>query len=84
MKPSSAGSSVMAASTVSTTVTAAPSAIPVTSPRPSVVMPSSAATTVKPANTTARPEVFMAVPIDSRALVPDIRFPRCRLTMNRA
>lgn len=84
MNPSSAGSRVTAESTVATTVTAAPSAIPVTSPNPSVVMPSSAATTVSPAKTTARPEVFRAVAIESPTPIPAIRFPRCRFTMNSA
>ncbi|MGX1472335.1 UNVERIFIED_CONTAM: hypothetical protein RKD50_001143 [Streptomyces canus] len=82
--PSSAGSKVMAARTVSTTVTAAPMAMPLMMPTFRVSMPSSATTTVSPANTTARPEVLSALAVDSATPMPAFRWARCRLTMNRA
>ena len=41
-------------------------------------------TTAPPAKTTARPEAFMARPIESGTLIPASRLRRCRLTMNSA
>ena len=61
MKPSSAGSKVSEASMVSATVTVAATAAPSRNDRPSANWPSSATTTVRPANSTARPAVLTAV-----------------------
>ncbi len=82
--PSMAGSRVIAASTVSATVSAAETAIPLRKPMPRISMPSRAITTVRPANSTARPEVFSALATESCTLRPAIRPLRWRFTMNSA
>ncbi len=81
---SMAGSSVIEASTVNTTATAAPMARPYRNSMPVTNIPRSASTTTVPANTTARPDVASAATIDSRTGMPLRRFPRCRFTMNSA
>ena len=58
------------AATVTATVTDAVMPSPLTNPIPMSSMPSSEMTTVKPANTTERPAVSIAVPIDSRMPCP--------------
>ena len=60
-KPSSAGSRVTAASTVTATTDAAPMPSPLMKASPIASMPSRAMMTVSPANTTARPAVSIAV-----------------------
>ena len=64
-KPSIAGSSVTAASIVIATVTAAPTAIPVTNGNCMISMPSNEMITASPAKTTERPAVSIAVTVDS-------------------
>ena len=59
-KLSNAGSSVSDAVSTSTTPIAAATAAPLRMLTPSANIPSSAITTVAPANSTARPEVFIA------------------------
>ena len=59
-KPSSAGSRVRAVAMVSATVTAAAADRPSRKLTPSANWPSSATHTVRPANSTVRPEVFTA------------------------
>jgi hypothetical protein len=82
--PSIAGSRVSAASTVNPTVIPAAIATPFRKLRPSTSMPSSATQTVPPANSTARPEVFTAVPTASRTSCPARRAQRKRVTMKSA
>ncbi len=67
-KPTSAGSSVSDAATVTATTDAAPIARPVTKVTPMRSMPSSEMTTVVPANSTDRPAVSRAMPMDSRTV----------------
>ncbi len=69
-KPSRAGRSVTDASTVTATVTAAVMPRPPTNPTPISSMPSKEMATVAPANTTERPAVSIAMPIDSRISWP--------------
>ena len=68
--PSSAGSRVIDASTVNRTVSDAVTPRPPTNPMPMKSMPNSEMTTVAPANTTERPAVSIAMPIDSRMSWP--------------
>jgi hypothetical protein len=82
--PSRAGSRVIAASTVATTVVAEAMAMPFRKLMPSTSMPSRAITTVAPANSTARPEVSIALTTESSTVMPDLRPVRCLVTMNRA
>jgi hypothetical protein len=82
--PSSAGSSVIAAATVITTVNAAATATPLRKVSRRVNMPSSAMHTVPPANSTARPEVLRATTAASSGLRPRRIARRCRVTMNSA
>lgn len=82
--PSSAGSSVTAAATVMTTVSAEATATPLRKVSRSVNMPSSAMHTVPPAKSTARPEVFSAVTAASSGLLPRRMPLRWRVTMNSA
>ena len=70
---SSAGSRVVAEATVSSTVTAAACAMPVSTLRLTTYMPSRAAMTVTPAKTTARPEVASAAAMASGTEAPDCR-----------
>ena len=56
------------ASSVSATTTAMPIAMPETKLSCMISMPSSEMTTVEPANTTARPAVFMAISVDCSML----------------
>ena len=81
---SSAGNNVTAAVTVRNTVNDAATAIPVRNPTLRMSMPSSAMMTVPPANSTARPEVFIAVVIAVVTSAPWRSAFRCRLTMNSA
>ena len=67
-KPKKAGSNVNEANSVSATTTAMPIAIPDMKPSCMTSMPSSEMTTVEPANTTARPAVFIAISVDSSML----------------
>ena len=83
-KPSRAGSRVSEASSVNATTTAMPIAMPETKPNCMISMPSSEMTTVEPANTTARPAVFIAISVDCSMLCPVCRFSRNRVTMNKA
>jgi hypothetical protein len=69
-KPSSAGSRVTDATTVTATVVAALTARPYTYPRPISTMPSREITTVAPAKTADRPAVSIAIRIDSRIGCP--------------
>ena len=80
--PSRAGSSVMDASTATTTTIAAawPSTVIIDSP--DTASASSATTTVPPANATALPDVAAAWPIASWTLLPSCRAERARVTMN--
>ena len=63
-KPSKAGSRVSEATRVIATTTAMPIAMPETKLNCMMSMPSSEMTTVEPANTTARPAVFIATSVD--------------------
>ena len=81
---SSAGRKVVADATVNSTVTAAASAMPVSTLRLTTNIPSSAAMTVTPANTTARPDVVSARTIASGADSPASRPLWYLLTMKRA
>ena len=81
---SRAGSRVLAASTVQTTVTAAVRAMPSRKSTPRVRMPSRATHTVPPANTTARPEVPAASAAACAGGSPASSPRRCRVTMNSA
>src|SRR5436305_5675537 len=60
-KPSTAGRSVTAAATVTATTHAAPIPSPLMNDSRIASMPSNAMITVRPANSTARPEVSIAV-----------------------
>ena len=60
-KPSTAGSSVTAGTTVTATTAAAPMPSPLMNDSPIASMPSNAMITVRPANSTARPDVSIAV-----------------------
>ena len=71
-KPSSAGRRVIEAMTVAKTVSEAVMPSPPMNPMPMKSMPNRETTTVAPANTTDRPAVSMAMPIDSR-----ISWPAC-------
>ena len=82
--PSSAGSSVMAATTATRTTIAAAVAIMPTNAIPEIHSPSSAIATVIPANTTAWPAVAVARPIACSGSMPACRFWRYRVTMNKA
>ena len=82
--PSSAGSRVTAASTVKTTVSAEATARPFRKLTPRTKMPSRAMHTVLPANSTARPELSMALTAACSGVSPDCRPRRCLVTMNRA
>jgi hypothetical protein len=82
--PSSAGSSVSAASTVQATVSAQAIASPLRKLKPRTRMPSMQTQTVLPANRTARPEVSIAVTAASCGLRPAFRPRRCLVTMNSA
>ena len=72
--PSSAGSSVTAASIVIATMTAEAQPIIVIIGIPDTCSPAMASTTVLPANSTDRPAVAFALPIASGTGVPDSRF----------
>ena len=67
-KPSRAGSSVSEATRVIATTTAMPIAMPEMKLSCMISMPSSEMTTVEPANTTARPAVFIATSVDCSML----------------
>ncbi len=82
--PSSAGSSVIAASTASSTTSAAVKPSVRTSGMPTTAREASATITVAPANTTAPPEDAIARAIASSIDMPSRRCWRWRLTMNRA
>ena len=81
---SSAGSNVSDAAAVRLTATAAPIAIPLKKLTPRASSPRIAMHTVVAANSTARPEVFIDVMIDSFNGTPRRRLRRCRVTMNSA
>ena len=81
-RPSSAGSSVIEASTATTTTIAAAWPSTVISVMPDTASDSRAITTVMPANATALPEVAAAWPIASTGLMPSCRAERARVTMN--
>ena len=80
----SAGSIVIVASTVRTTVSAQAIASPLRKPKLSTRMPSSAMHTVPPANKTVRPEVLSAVTAASSGVSPASRPRRYLVTMNSA
>ncbi|OUE29465.1 hypothetical protein BFL35_14755 [Clavibacter michiganensis] len=82
-RPSTAGVSVMATSTATSTHTAPTVPISARNGTPVMLRARSATITVDPANTTAVPEVPVASPIDSRTPVPASICFRCRLTMKR-
>ena len=84
-QPSSAGSSVSDASTISSTPTADAMATPVTNARPISDRPSRAMMTVVPAKITARPLVSSASAIESSTRrARRASASRYRVTMNRA
>ncbi len=70
-KPSTAGSRVTAASTVHATTAAEPMPRPLMNDRRMASMPTRAMITVRPAKSTARPEVSMAVTTASSGSRPD-------------
>ncbi len=72
-KPSTAGSSVTAAATVSATTAAAPMPSPLMNDSPIASMPSNAMITVSPAKSTARPDVSIAVTTASSGSRPACR-----------
>ena len=80
--PSRAGSSVIEASTATTTTMAQAWPSTVISDTPETASASSAMTTVTPANATALPDVAAAWPIASCTLMPSCRAERARVTMN--
>lgn len=84
MKPSSAGSSVTDAATVSRTVSEAATATPLRKLSRSSSMPSTATHTVPPAKTTALPVVATASSAARATDSPRLRPLRCRVTMNSA
>ena len=69
---------------VSATASAAASAVESRSVTPSTSIPSSAIITVAPANSTARPAVFIASTTASSLSRPPARLSRKRVTMNSA
>ena len=79
-----AGSSVSDASIVSRTASEDATAGPYRNETPRANIPSSAITTVAPANSTARPEVSIALRTASRTSSPSRSPARKRVTMNRA
>jgi len=79
---SSAGSSVIDASTATTTAIADAWPSTVISETPDTASESRAITTVMPANATALPDVAAAWPIASWVLMPSWRAERARVTMN--
>ncbi len=81
---SNAGNSVSDAAAVRVTATAAPIAMPLKKLTPRASSPSNAMHTVVAANSTARPEVFIEVTIESVTPTPRRRLRRCRVTMNSA
>ncbi len=81
---STAGSSVKAASTATTTAIAAIRPIVVTSGIPATANETSAIVTVQPAKNTAPPEVAAARAIDSSISRPSSNPRMCRVTMNSA
>ena len=83
-KPSSAGSSVNDAVMVTSTNSDAVKAKPARAGWPTRRMPSIATTTVRPANTTARPAVAIAVRVACRGSRPSARLLRYRVTMRSA
>ena len=83
-KPSSAGSRVIAAAMVNSTVIAAEIPKPFRKPRFSTSSPSSAMHTVLPANSTARPEVFSDLTAASSGVIPALMPVRCRVMTNSA
>lgn len=83
-KPSTAGSSVSAISTATTTAKAAPRPMVVSMLMPMMLRPARAITTVRPANTTAEPAVPSARPAASSGSWPSRISLRYRETMNRA
>ena len=84
MKPSSAGSSVSATSTAIVTVPAAARPITVRNGMLTTVRPTSAITTVAPANTTAPPAVAGGLRRRSAIPIPAPMFCRWRARMNSA
>ena len=83
-RASRAGSSVIDASTATTTTIAAAWPSTVMKDNPETASASRAMTTVPPANATALPEVAAAWPIASWTLRPSKRAERARVTMNSA
>ncbi len=73
-----------AASTVNTTVRAEATARPLRKLMPRIKMPSKAMHTVLPANSTARPEVSMALTAASSGVSAASIPRRCLVTMNKA
>ena len=82
--PSSAGSSVVAASTATTTAIAAMHPIAVTIGMSAMASETSAMTTVTPANTTAPPAVAVERATDSCTSIPSRSWSLWRVTRNRA
>ena len=72
------------ASTVTITTEVAATARPCTNATPMSSMPSSEITTVMPANSTDRPAVSMAMPMDSRTSWPVWSCSRYRVTISSA
>ena len=83
-KPSTAGSSVTEAAMTTSTASTTVKAKPVMAGWPISRMPSIETTTVRPANSTARPAVAIAVRVARRGSCPSARLLRNRVTMNSA
>ena len=83
-KPSRAGSSVSEAIIVTSTASDAVKANPFSEGRPTSRMPSIETITMRPANTTARPAVAIALNVARRGSWPSARPLRNRVTMSSA
>ncbi len=81
---SRAGSRVIEASTITSTITETAIAPAVMNGTPATVSPRIATTTMPPASTTDAPAVETARAIDSGTGTPAVRCSRCRVRMNRA
>ena len=83
-KPRTAGRRVTAAVMVTSTARTTVKANPFMAGWPISRMPSIETITVRPANSTARPAVAIAVEVASRGCCPSARLLRNRVTMSRA
>jgi hypothetical protein len=83
-RPSKPGSKVTAATMATTTVTADATPIRPIEGMPAIHSAMSATTTVRPANSTAVPDVALARAAASIGDASSRRYERCRVTTNRA